>query len=317
MLMKLSRERILLLVVLAAAIAVWWLALGELKQDLTVTVFDVGQGDCILVQAPGGMTMLVDGGGSPGQQGSGWDIGREVVVPGLIARRVKRIDVLVITHPDEDHIGGLPAVLEAVPVRMVLDPMLECHSDTYRRIEELLDEKGIAHHRATEGQRLNLGRGIYADVLNPPEPRLKDTGSDSNNNSVVLRVVYDSLSVLLTGDIDRAGAMRMARLGNEIEATILKVPHHGSAEPALREFVEAVNPQLAVISVGGENPFGHPTAEALRELERVGAKIMRTDRDGAVTVKARPPEWSAWGWSQAARRRRVSGAVAAGAKERP
>jgi len=314
--MRLSRERILLLVLLAAVAAVWWLAWGEINNDLTITVFDVGQGDCILVQAPGGRTMLVDGGGTPGQQGSGWDIGREVVVPGLMARRVKKIDIVVITHPDEDHIGGLPAVLEAVPVGMVLDPMLECESDTYRRIEELLEEKKVTHHRATEGQRLNLGRGIYADVLNPPEPRLKGTGSDSNNNSVVLRVVYDGLSVLLTGDIDRVGAMRMARLGEEIESTILKVPHHGSAEPAVRQFVEAVNPQLAVISVGADNPFGHPTAEALRELERVGAKIMRTDRDGAVTVGARPPEWSAWGWLQAAQGRRESGTVEAGARER-
>ena len=158
--MKLPRERILLLVLLAAALAVWWLALGELNDDLRITVLDVGQGDCILVQAPGGRTMLVDAGGRPGQEAGGWDVGREIVVPALMARRVREIDVLVITHPHEDHIGGMPAVLDAVPVGMVLDPMLESDSDTYERILAEIEEQKITHHRATEGQRLNLGGAV-------------------------------------------------------------------------------------------------------------------------------------------------------------
>jgi competence protein ComEC len=303
--MRLSRERVLLLMLLAAVVAVWWLAWGELSAGLTITVLDVGQGDCILVQAPSGRTMLVDGGGLPGQHAGGYDIGREVVVPALLARRVGRIDVVVVTHPDEDHIGGLPAVVGAVPVGMVLDPMLPCDSESYRRLYKEIENRGIKAHRATEGQRLNLGNGVYAEVLNPPDPRLAQTGSDDNNNSVVLRLVYDELSVLLTADIDRVGAMRMARLGQEIHSTILKVPHHGSAGPALPEFLEAVKPELAVISVGADNPYGHPTEEMLRELERVGAKIMRTDEDGAVTVKLRPPKWWAWGYGIRGRGREI------------
>ncbi len=308
--MRLSRERVLLLVLLAAVIAVWWLLWGEISSGLTITVLDVGQGDCILVQAPGGRTMLVDGGGTPGQHASGYDIGREVVVPALMARRVKKIDVLVVTHPDEDHIGGLPAVVEAVPVGMVLDPMLPCDSGSYERLYEEIEERGITTHRATEGQRLNLGGGVSAEVLNPPDPRLAGTGSDDNNNSVVLRLAYDGMSVLLTGDIDRVGAMRMARHGEAIQSTVLKVPHHGSAEPAVPEFVDAVRPELAVISVGADNPYGHPTEEVLRELERVGAKVMRTDEDGAVTVKLRPPKWWAWSYARRGRGRQLSGEVA-------
>jgi len=165
------------------------------------------------------------------------------------------------------------------------------------------------HHRATEGQRLNLGRGIYAEVLNPPDPRL-NTGSDLNDNSVVLRLVYDEVSVLLTADIERTGALRMAKLGPEVASAILKVPHHGSAGPAVSEFMDAVSPSFAVISVGAENTFGHPTDEMLRELERVGAKVMRTDRDGAVTITVRPPEWWAVGMSQKGREGRVKGEVA-------
>ena len=311
--MKLSRERVLLLVLLAAVVAVWWLAWGEISAGLTITVLDVGQGDCILVQAPSGRTMLIDGGGLPGQHAGGWDIGREVVVPALMARRVRRIDVLVVTHPDEDHIGGLAAVVEAVPVGMVLDPMLPCDSESYERLYEEIEERGITIHRATEGQRLNLGGGVFGEVLNPPDPRLTGTGSDDNNNSVVLRLVYDGMSVLLTGDLDRIGAMRMARHREAIQSTVLKVPHHGSAEPARSEFVEVVRPELAVISVGADNAYGHPSAEMLRELEGVGAKVMRTDEDGAVTIKLRPPRWWAWGYAGLRGGRRVSGEVAASA----
>lgn len=292
---RLPRERILLLMLLAAAIATWWTAAGELNDELRVTVLDVGQGDCILVQAPGGRTVLVDTGGSYDQESSGWDVGREVVVPALMARGVRKIDVLVITHPHEDHIGGVAAVLEAVPVGMVLDPMLESDSDAYRRAEEKIAELKIAHHRATEGQRLNLGRGIYAEVLNPPDPRLGETEDDANNNSVVLRVVYGEMSVLLAGDVDRTGAQRLARLGPEVRSTILKVPHHGSADPAVPEFLDAVSPEAAAISVGRDNTYGHPSEEMLRELERVGAKVFRTDRDGAVTVNIEPDGWRAIG----------------------
>jgi competence protein ComEC len=311
--MRPTRERILLLALLAAVIAVWWLALGELSDELRITILDVGQGDSILVQAPGGRTMLIDGGGGPGQHARGYDIGREIVVPALMARGVRRIDVLVITHPHEDHIGGLPAVVEAVPVGMVLDPMLETDSGTYGRLCRAIEERRIARHRATEGQQLNLGRGIRADVLNPPEPRLAGTGSELNDNSVVLRLVHGEVSVLLTADIDQVGAIRMSRLGEDLRSTILKVPHHGSADPAVPAFLDAVDPDLAVISVGADNRFGHPTDEMLGELARVGAKVMRTDRDGAVTIGVRPSEWYAVGSSRWGKAERVEGRVAAAA----
>ncbi len=313
--MRLSRERLLLLFLLVAAAAFWWLAWGELSDDLIVTVLDVGQGDSILVQAPGGRTMLVDGGGAA-RPTSGWDVGREVVVPALMARGVRRLDVLVITHPHEDHVGGLAAVVEAVPVGLVLDPMLQDESRSYARLREALAERDIPVHRATEGQRINLGGGVYADVLNPPDPRLVGTGSDANDNSVVLRLVHGEMSVLLTGDIDRVGVLRMARLGSEVRSAILKVPHHGSERSAALEFLEAVAPELAVISVGDGNPFGHPSAEMLRELERVGAKIMRTDQYGAVTVRVTPTSWSARGFAdRRTLRRPVEQAVGAGAEE--
>ena len=301
--MRLSRERTLLLVLLAAVVAVWWVAWGEISNDLRITVLDVGQGDCILVQAPGGRTMLVDGGGMPGQEASGYDIGHDVVVPALMARGVWKIDVLIITHPHDDHVGGLPAVLEAVPVTMALDPMIESDSASYKALKASLKEHHVAIERASEGARINLGRGIYADVLNPPDPLLSGTDSEANDNSVVLRLVDGGVSILLAADIEEAGARQLASYGKAIRSTILKVPHHGSSGAAVPGFVEAVKPELAIISVGENNPFGHPSEEMVRELERVGAKIMRTDRDGAVTVTIRPPRWSAVGYARTAERR--------------
>lgn len=132
--MTIRRERLLLLILLAAVVAVWWSAWGAVSGGLLVTVLDVGQGDSILVQAPSGKTMLIDGGGQRGQETSGYDVGKEVVVPALLNRGVKKIDVLVISHPHEDHVGGLGAVIEAVPVKMVLDPELDYPSSIYDQL---------------------------------------------------------------------------------------------------------------------------------------------------------------------------------------
>jgi competence protein ComEC len=304
--MTIRRERLLLLILLAAVVAVWWSAWGAVSGGLLVTVLDVGQGDSILVQAPGGKTMLIDGGGQRGQETSGYDVGKEVVVPALLNRGVKKIDVLVISHPHEDHVGGLGAVIEAVPVKMVLDPELDYPSSIYDQLRADIQKRNIPMKRATEGQQINLGDGIHVDVLSPPQPRLADTGSDVNNNSVVMRLTDGPLSMLFAGDIERAGAFRIARLGDALRSTVLKVPHHGSYGAAIPQFMNAVRPQFAAISVGAHNEYNHPSQEMLDELKRVGAQVMRTDRDGAVTIKFRPPKWWAWGYGTGRKKGRTA-----------
>lgn len=316
--MRLTRERLLLFVLLAAVVAVWWLAWGELRGELRITVLDVEQGDSILVQAPGGRTMLIDGGGRPGSDASEYDIGREVVVPVLLARGVRKLDVLVITHPHEDHIGGLPAVLEAVPVALVLSPMISTDTDAERALAGSVKAHDLPVERIAEGARITLGRGIYAEALNPPDPPLPGTGSDENENSVVLRLVYGKMSMLLAADIEEVATTRLAQSGHQLRSIILKVSHHGSAGAAVPAFLDAVSPELAVISVGEENAFGHPSEEMLGELRRIGAKVMRTDRDGAVTITLTPTSWSAAGSSRRGRATRFAGQISPeGATARP
>jgi len=305
--MKVTRERILLLVLLAAVLAIWGLALAGSSRHLTITVLDVGQGDSILVQSPSGKTLLIDGGGREGEQTKGYDVGKEVVLPALLARGVRRIDALVITHPHEDHIGGLAAVVEQVPVGMVLDPMLDEQSPTYQELRRLLQARKIPVRRATEGQQINLGEGVGLEVLNPPDPRLSGDGADTNSNSVVMRLTYDGFSMLFAGDIERLAATRLARLGPAVQSTVLKVPHHGSADSVGTKFLATVRPALAAISVGRNNQFGHPSPETLEELKQARAVVMRTDEDGAITLRVRPPHWWAKGHVGGSRARRAAG----------
>ncbi len=294
--MQVRRERILLLALLLAVVGVWWWALASGPRDLVITVLDVGQGDSILIQSPGGENLLIDGGGETGQNTSGYEVGREVVLPALLARRVRKVDVLVVTHPHDDHVGGLSAVVQQVPVGMVLDPMLEGGDESYEKLRGVLAEKKIAVRRATEGQVLNLGGGVRLEVLNPPEPRLSGVDSGPNDNSVVLSLTYGEFSALLAGDVAEEGATRLAQRGPALHSTVLKVPHHGSASAARTRLFEAVHPELAIISVGANNQFGHPTKETLEALARVGAKVMRTEGEGAITVRVRPPRWWAEGY---------------------
>ncbi len=293
--MRLTRERALLLTLLIANIVVWVLACGSLPRPATITVLDVGQGDSILIQTPSGRTALIDGGGRAGEETRGYDVGRDVVLPALMARGVRRIDVLIITHPHADHIGGLAAVVSALPVGTVLDPMPPDDSDPYRELCAAIARKHVPVHRATEGQQVDLHDGVVLEVLNPPEPPLM--GASANDSSVVMRLSAPAFSMLLAADIEHLGAARLARLGEAVRSTVLKVPHHGSEGSAGTGLVRAVRPQLAVISVGENNQFGHPSPETLRELEAVGAKVMRTDRDGAVTIRVKGGRWWAEGYA--------------------
>jgi len=237
---------------------------------LTVTFFDVGQGDAALVRSPAGAAILVDGGPDP-----------EQVATKLYAEGVHRLDLVVATHPHADHVAGLPAVLARFPVGLVLDPGCPGDSPAYAAFLEALAASGdpVGHPRS--GARLRIG-DVDIQVLGP-EHCAHGTDSDPNNESLVLRASVGGETVLFPGDAEVAEQTEILRDERPLlAATVLKVVHHGG-NTSLGGFVAAVGASVAVVSVG-PNRYGHPVPAVLAALARDGMRVFRTDRSGDVTV---------------------------------
>jgi len=281
----------LLLIPRAAASARAWLAVGLLlvavlglsawpwlrptERLLRVTFLDVGQGDATLVELPDGPRLLVDGGPGGARR---FDVGEHVLAPFLWNRPLARLDAVALSHWDIDHSGGLAAVLRHFRV----DEFWESGRPGTGAPETVAAlERSRAPRRVLgAGQRLWLGRSPVT-VLGPatgPVP----TGNDQ---SLVLRLDWRGVSLLLTGDLGTHGEAALLDRGEPLRALVLKVAHHGSRTSSGTPFLDAVRPVLAVVSVGVRNPFRHPSPEALARLDAVGARVFRTDRDGAVILE--------------------------------
>ena len=242
-------------------------ALGLSPRGLRVTVLDVGQGDSILVQAPGA-NVLVDQ-GEPGADVAGR----------LRSLGVAQLDLLVFTHPQRDHLGGAAAVLARHPVRQIVDPGLAVESREHAEALELARERRVPVLTARAGIAFAAG-ALELEVLWP-----SDAGSaatDPNDLSVVLRVSYGTIDVLLTGDAE-SHVLRRLDLG---DVDVLKVSHHGSDDPDLPLLLETISPAIAVVSAGADNRFGHPHPATLEALRQAGAEVYRTDRHGDVTLES-------------------------------
>jgi len=193
---------------------------------------------------------------------------------------------VVLIHPQDDHLVGLVEVLSRYKVAQVLEPGFETDTTAYAEWLRLIEEKDIDRTIAHAGQEVDLGAGIRIEVLHPQEEVLEETNSDVNENSVVVRLVWDEVSFLLTGDIEEEGEWQLLhRYGRDLKGTVLKVAHHGSATSTTSSFLVAVSPQVAVISAGEDNRFGHPSPEVVDRLgERVGGEnIHLTAESGTIT----------------------------------
>lgn len=240
---------------------------------LEVHFLDVGQGDCILLQTPDGRNVLVDAGDRDSA---------DEVVRYLDRNGVDRIDLLVITHPHMDHIGGLPRVLERFGVARVVDAGYPHGSRTYEEILSSIDSRRIDYRLATSSQHPRVSKKVSFDIIWPVKGYAPSGESGLNNGSVVLRVTYGDVSLLLPGDIQYEAEGEILEARRELQSTILKVAHHGSQDSTSNEFLQVVRPEYAVISVGAENQYGHPGRATLRRLKAIGSVVYRTDRDGAV-----------------------------------
>ncbi|MFQ5532366.1 MAG: DNA internalization-related competence protein ComEC/Rec2 [Candidatus Methylomirabilales bacterium] len=267
---------------------VGWKILPTARRGIEATFLDVGQGDAIFLELPGGRTMLVDGGGTLGDR---FDIGERVVAPYLWHRWVRRLDLVVLSHPQPDHLHGLQAVLENFSVGEIWESGYPSDSSTYGWLQAFARERGIPLRRISRGERIPLGPGVVVSVLHPPRPFLgtgrRHTSTVVNNNSLVLHIDHPKSRLLLTGDIEREGEASLLDSGVVLQTDLLKVPHHGSRGSSSVSFLRHVRPRWAVVQAGYQNRFGHPHAETLSRYVAQGVQVFRTDRDGAVTFEFR------------------------------
>ncbi len=280
---KLIRLRLIILFVLflAALILVYAAFKEERGGILTVAFLDIGQGDAIFIEAPNGNQVLIDGG--PGKS-----VLREL---GQVMPFYDRsIDIVLATHADSDHIGGLPDVLSKYEVGLFLESGVAGESSAYGQLERQITERskegGMERLEARRGMVVDLGRGAILQILFPDRD---PEGMETNTASIIARLVYGESEFLFTGDSPTAIERHLVTVegGREgLRSDVLKVGHHGSKTSTSAEFVAAVSPQYAVISAGQNNRYGHPNKEVLDILNSFGATVLRTDESGRIIFKS-------------------------------
>lgn len=271
-------------ILLAANIA-YWSFKDDFRKDLHITFIDVGHGDSILVEFPKGKRMLIDGGGLHDER---FDIGKNVIAPFLWKKKIQRIDTLVLTHPDPDHLKGLNFIASQFKIGRFWDNGLRGDSEFYLDLEKTLDRKKIDRISFDENSDPEMINEVEISFLNPPAgsagPVRHQNPAWLNNQSLVMKLRFKDIILLLTGDVEKEAEERMVRKGYPLGAHLLKVPHHGSSSSSSFLFLEKVKPDLAIISVGERTMGRLPHPEVIERYKRLGSKIFRTDKHGAVTV---------------------------------
>jgi len=273
--------------IVAAVAAIWMVAqpwrLAAAAGDgrLHVTFLDVGQGDSAFLRFPHGATLLIDAGGVV-SGGAGFDIGDRVVAPPLRIAGVRRLDSLVLTHGDPDHIGGAGSILREFRPREVWEGIPVPRFEPLAMLRATAGELGLQWTNVRAGDQVNID-GVEV-VVEHPDPADWERQRVRNDDSIVVDVRWRDVSIVLTGDIGKAVERSLSAQLRPSPLRVVKVPHHGSLTSSTTEFIRALRPQVAVVSVGRANRFGHPVPEVLDRYLEAGADIFRTDRDGAVTI---------------------------------
>ena len=259
-----------------------------LQEKAAVYFLDVGQGDSILIRA-GDYAMLIDA----GVRGAG-----DAIEADLEALGVDALDAVVATHPHADHIGAMDQILEDYEVGTFYMPVLPDDQTpttaTYERMLDVLLEKQVPVERVTAGMEIPAPADMKFEVLSP---RTSDAWNEVNDYSAVLRFTCGEVSFLLTGDAEVPAEALLVEENAPLSAAVLKCGHHGSASASSMPFLRAVNPEIAVISCGADNGYGHPHDETLKNLAALGCTVLRTDTDGTVAVVTDGERYTAHTWS--------------------
>jgi len=252
--------------------------LGKVR-FLEVIFFDVGQGDAIFIETPSYHQILIDGGPDStileklSKEMPFWD---------------RSIDLIILTHPERDHLTGLIEVLEKYKVENILWTGIVRDTAEYKEWKKLIEEEKAEIFIAKAGQKISCLtwqiKQCDLEILQPFESLEGKEFKDSNNTSIISKLVFGKNSFLFTGDAYKNVEVELINKEAEIDSDVLKVAHHGSKTSSSEEFIKAVSPEIAVISVGRENKYGHPNQEVLELLEKYGIRVLRTDKDGDIKI---------------------------------
>ena len=254
--------------------ALVWTAVFYLQNRnyLTVAFLDVGQGDAIFIEAPNGNQILIDGGPN-----------KKVLseLSKVMPFYDRSIDVVIATHPDADHIGGLPEVLARFDVDYILDSDSVSDTGVFKAWLSAVEKESARYTHVFRGTRILLGENARLDILYPfPGQKSEDT----NNMSVVAKLVYGKICFVLTGDLERAGEFKL--LNDDISCEILKIGHHGSKTSTSDAFLAKIAPKFAVIQSGHDNKYGHPHDIVLAKLRAAGIAALRNDERGLIKIRS-------------------------------
>ncbi len=273
--MKVKRTALFLgLFLLVLANGLLWQAIFNLEGNLKVVFFDVGQGDAIFIETPEGIQILIDGGSSKkilgklSEEMPFWD---------------KTLDLVILTHPEKDHLGGLNYVLRRYEVENILWTGILRDTKTFEYWQENLENEKANEIIAEEGQRIKAGEAQIS-IFYPFESLAGKEYKDSNDTSIIARLIFGKNSFLFTGDATKKTEKELLAQEFKLNSDVLKAGHHGSKTSSSGGFLENVIPKIAVISCGKNNPYGHPHQDVLNNLEEFAIKVLRTDERGDIKI---------------------------------
>lgn len=262
-----------IILIIAGTMLAYYLFLPS--RNLEVDFLDVGQGDAILIKTATGQNILIDG-------------GRDKTVLRRLAENLpwfdRQLDLVILTHPDDDHSGGLAAVASRFKIKKFVYTALADESPGYLALLAEIKKQGIEAVIIDRPQIIKLNQIARLEILSPTESFAGQAPENINDSSIVSRLVYGQTALLLTGDIETGEEEQLLDDKAPVAAQAIKISHHGSDSGSSEALLSAVAPKIAVISVGADNTFGHPSLRVLKRLERIGATVYRTDRQGTVKL---------------------------------
>jgi competence protein ComEC len=271
----------ILVIVLATIILIFVSLTNWPDNNLKISFLDIGQGDAILIETPNSQKILVDAGPAT-----------NILNPlgAKLGYFNRQIDLVILTHPDLDHIAGFSEVLRRYHVRSVLMTGVLHDSAAYGDILEQIAEQDIPVYLAEEKQDFDFGAGVTLDILWPTAPIVGHDPANNNETSIVAKLIYGKTSALLAGDAEETVEATLLKSGNNLQADILKLGHHGARTSSSTEFLAAVQPEIAIISAGADNSYGHPHPETLTRLS-AKTQIYSTITNGTITLVSDGTSW--------------------------